>query len=232
MTESLVVRKDGGGTATALLGTGVMTDKLHYVRIPKGHGGRAEQARLTYVLAGKAYEDVLHTFAEAGSAVAGKNPFKQFPFVETPDGKCLFQTLAIMHHVGHGTPAWPSSPAALTEALSVAMGGYDLYQSFGAFAADDLAAKKRFEERRAPQFFGGLAEIYGKRLFATGSTATFADVFVHEAVAWCVRRNDVCKGLYEASPSLVAFMDRFRAIPAVAEFMKRQALAREKDDSV
>src|SRR5580765_7505275 len=118
-----------------------MTDKLHYVRIPKGQGARAEQLRLVYVLAGKPYEDVLHTFAEAGPAVTGKNPFKQFPFIETPSGQRVYQTLAIMHHVAHGTPAWPSDPKALTDALAVAMGGYDLYQWFGSFAADDLPAK-------------------------------------------------------------------------------------------
>ena len=209
-----------------------MTDKLHYVRIPKGQGGRAEQVRLVYVLAGKSYEDVFHTFAEAGQAVSGKNPFKQFPFVESPDGKRVYQTLAIMHHAAHGTPAWPSAPAAFTEALSVAMGAYDLYQWFGGFSADDLAAKKKFEERRAPQFFGGLGEIYAARPFATGSSATFADCMVYEAVAWCARRNEVCKGLLEGNPGLLAFMERFRSIPAIAEFLKRQAAAREKDDSV
>ena len=82
-------------------------------------------------------------------------------------------------------------------------------------AADDAVAKKKFEERRAPQFLGGLAEIYGKTAFAAGDLPTFADCMVHEAVAWCVRRNDVCKALFEASPSLVAFRDRFTSIPAI-----------------
>src|SRR5262245_2162314 len=96
-------------------------DKLHYIRIPKGQGGRAEMARLVYVLAGKPYVDVLHTFAEAAQAVAGKNPFKQFPFVETAGGAFIYQTLAIMHHAAHGTPAWPSDPAKFTEVLAVAI---------------------------------------------------------------------------------------------------------------
>jgi glutathione S-transferase len=209
-----------------------MTDKLHYVRIPKGQGGRAEQLRMVYLLAGKPYEDVLHSFAEAGAAVSGKNPFKQFPFVETATGKRIYQTVAIMHHVAHGTPAWPSDPDVLTETLAVAMGAYDLYQWFGSFAADDLPAKKKFEEKRAPQFFSALGEIYGSRKFAAGDKPSFADCMTHEAVAWCVRRNEACKALYEANPNLVAFMERFRAIPAIADFMKRQAAAREKDESV
>jgi glutathione S-transferase len=207
-------------------------DKLHYVRIPKGQGARAEQVRLVYVLAGRPYVDVLYSFAEAGKAVAGRNPFKQFPFVETADGKVVYQTLAIMHHAAVGTPVWPSDPATFSEALRVAMAGYDLYQWFGGFAADDLPAKKRFEERRAPQFFTGLGEVYAARPYAAGETPTFADAIVHEAVAWCARRNDVSRALLEANASLRAFMDRFASIPSVADFRQRQSKAREADDSV
>jgi glutathione S-transferase len=207
-------------------------DRLHYVRIPNGFGGRAEQVRMAYALAGKPYVDVLCTFAEAAVAVAGRNPFKQFPFVETPSGEVVYQTLAIMHHVGRGTPVWPDDPAALTHALEVGIAAYDLYQFFGAFPADDAAAKKKFEERRAPQFFGGLAEIYGQRPFAAGDTASFADCMAHEAVAWCVRRNDVCRGLFERSPALTAFNARFEQIPAIAALLARQAAAREADNSV
>ena len=127
---------------------------------------------------------------------------------------------------------WPSDPQKLTETLAVAMGGYDLYQAFGSFAADDLAAKKKFEDRRAPQFFNGLAEVYTGRAFAAGDTPTFADAIAHEAVAWCVRRNDACRGLFESTKALSAFNHRFEAIPAVREFMQRQAAAREVDDSV
>src|SRR5262249_46401844 len=130
----------------------VNLDKIHYLRIPKAMGGRAESVRMTYVLAGKPYEDVLWPNAEARQAVAGKNPFKQFPFVETPSGAYIYESLAIMHHAAHGTSAWPSDPGRLTEALAVAMGGYDLYQAFAGFSANDVAAKKRFEERRAPQY--------------------------------------------------------------------------------
>jgi glutathione S-transferase len=207
-------------------------DKLHYVRIPKGQGGRAEQVRLVYVLAGKPYVDVLHSFADAGKAVTGRNPFKQFPFVEAADGRVIYQALAIMHHAAVGTPVWPSDPAKFSEAFSVAMAGYDLYQWFGSFAADDLPAKKKFEERRAPQFFGGLGEVYAGRPYAAGETPTFADAVVYEAVAWCARRNEASRGLLEGNASLRAFMDRFASIPSVAEFRQRQAKAREADDSV
>jgi glutathione S-transferase len=207
-------------------------DKIHYVRLAKAQGARAEMVRLVYVLAGRPYTDVLHALSDAAKAVTGKNPFKQFPFVETSSGSVIYQTLAIMHHAAHGTSAWPSDPVRLTQALSVAMGGYDLYQAFGGFAADDLAAKKKFEDRRAPQYFGGLAEIYGSRSFAAGDEPTFADAIAHEAVAWCVRRNDVCRGLFESNRALAAFNERFESLPAVRDFMKRQAAAREVDDSV
>jgi len=76
------------------------------------------------------------------------------------------------------------------------------------------------------------AEIYAGRPWATGGGATFADCMTHEAIAWCVRQNDACKALYEASPSLVSFMNRFRALPPIGEFMKRQEAARAKDDSL
>ena len=207
-------------------------DRLHYVRIPNGQGGRAEQVRLAYVLAGKPYVDVFHTFAEAAGAVTGRNPFKQFPFVEAASGATIFQSLAIMHHVGHGTAVWPSESTALTRALEVGMAGYDLYQWFGSFAAEDAAAKKKFEDKRAPQFFGGLGEVYAKTPFAAGDTACFADCLVHEAMAWCVRRNEVCRGLFEASPALVAFRDRFDKIPAIAAFRARQTTARATDNTV
>jgi glutathione S-transferase len=207
-------------------------DKLHYIRIPKGMGGRAEMARMAYVLAGRAYVDVLCSFAEAKDVVSGKNPFKQFPFVETPSGKFIYQTPAILHHATHGTSAWPADPDRLTEALAVATGAYDLYQAFGAFPADDLVAKKKFEERRAPQYFNGLDEIYAGRAFAAGDTPTFADCMVHEGVAWCARRNDVCRELLQSSRGLSAFMDRFRAVPVIRDFMARQAAARESDDSL
>ena len=207
-------------------------DKLHYVKIPKAQGGRAEMVRMTYVLAGAPYVDVLSTFDEARGVMSGKNPFNQFPFVETPSGKYIYQTLAIMHHAAHGTPAWPSDPEALTRALSVALGAYDLYQAFGGFPADDLGAKKKFEERKAPQFFGALDEIYSGRSFATGTTPTFADCLVREAVGWCVRRNDVCRALLADKPHLSAFVERFDALPPIAEFRTRQAAARAADDSV
>ena len=156
-------------------------DKLHYIRIPNAIGGRAEMVRMCYVLAAKPYTDVLHAIADAAAAVTGKNPFKQFPFVETPSGQTIYQTLAIMHHAAHGTPAWPSNPSQLTLALCAGMGGYDLYQAFGGFAADDLAAKKKFEEKRAPQLLTGLGQIYANTPFAAGDTPCFADCIVQQA---------------------------------------------------
>ena len=207
-------------------------DKIHYVRIPKAHGGRAEMVRLVYVLAQKPYVDVLWAFEQARQSGAKENPFQQLPVVETPSGAYIYQTLAIMHHAAHGTPVWPSDPARLTDALAVAMGGYDLYQAFGAFAADDLAAKKKFEDKRAPQLMNGLGQIYAARSFAAGDVPTFADCIVEEAIAWCVRRNEVSRQLFEANPALVAFHARFDALPAVRAFRARQGAAREKDDSV
>jgi glutathione S-transferase len=207
-------------------------DKLHYLHIPKGQGARAEMVRMVYVLAAKPYVDVFWTREESAQAVSGKNPFRQFPFVETPDGACIYQALAIMHHAAHGTSAWPSDPKPLTDALAVAMGAYDLYQAFGGFPADDLAAKKRFEERRAPQYLRGLGEIYATRAFAAGDVPTFADCIAHEAIAWCVRRNEASRALFEANAPLVAFQTRFAALPAVAAFMARQAEARRIDDSI
>ncbi len=207
-------------------------DKINYVRLPQGVGGRAEMVRMVYQLAGRPYLDVFTTFADAGAAVTGKNPFKQFPFVETADGTIVYQSLAIMHHAAHGTPAWPSDPSALTRALTVAVGAYDLYQAFGGFSADDPVAKKKFEEKRAPQYLGALGELYAKSPFAAGDAPTFADCVTHEAIAWCVRRNDVARAIYESNPALVAFMERFRAVPVIKAFMERQAEARKTDDSL
>src|SRR5258705_9356579 len=96
-----------------------IADKVHYIRIPKGQGAGAEMVRLVYVLADRPYVDVLWPRAEAAQAVAGKNPFLQFPFVETPNGNIVYQTMAIMHHAAQGTPAWPSDPTRLTDALAV-----------------------------------------------------------------------------------------------------------------
>ncbi len=78
-----------------------------------------------------------------------------------------------------GDTSWPSDPQRLTDALSVAMGGYDLYQAFAGFSADDLVAKKRFEEKRAPQYMGGLGQIYASRPFAAGEVPSFADCIAH-----------------------------------------------------
>ncbi|MCC6899839.1 MAG: glutathione S-transferase family protein [Polyangiaceae bacterium] len=210
----------------------MQADKLHYLKIPDAQGGRAEGVRMVYVLAGKPYVDVFGTFETARAGVTGKNPYLQYPFVETPSGEVIYQTLAIMHHAGHGTPAWPSDPAALTRALSVALGGYDLYQAFGGFTADDLAAKKKFEERRLPQYFGALDEIYASRDFAASSAPCFADCIAREAVAWCVRRNDAARALLEQKPGLAAFQRRFDAFPAIAAFLDRQAAARTADNGV
>jgi glutathione S-transferase len=210
----------------------VSADKIHYLRIPQALGGRAEMVRLVYVLSGRPYVDVFHARSEAAQAVTGNNPFKQFPFVETSSGARIYQTIAIMHHAAHGTSAWPSDPNRLTDALAVAMGGYDLYQAFGGFAADDAVAKKRFEERRAPQLFGALDEIYATRAFAAGDVPTFADAIVHESVAWCVRRNEVCRNLLETKAALGALLTRFTAVPAIRDFRARQTAARLNDDSV
>src|SRR5260370_11581718 len=149
-------------------------DKINYTPIPQGQGARAEMVRLAYVLAGKPYADALWPAAEAAQAVSGKNPFRQFPFVETPSGRIVYQAIAIMHHATQGTPAWPSDPQRLTDALSVAMGGYDLYQAFAGFSADDLVAQKRVEEKRAPQYIGGLGQIHASRPLAAGELPSFA----------------------------------------------------------
>ncbi len=207
-------------------------DELHYLRIPNALGGRAEMVRMCYVLAQRPYVDVLHAVKDAATAVSGKNPFKQFPFVVTASGATIFQTLAIMDHAAQGTSAWPSDPEKLTRALAVAMGGYDLYQAFGGFAATDEAAKKRFEERRAPQYMTGLGECYRDSAFAVGDTPTFADCIVREAVAWCVRRNEASKKIFEGNASLVAFQQRFDAVPSIRAFLDRQAEARKNDDAV
>jgi glutathione S-transferase len=79
---------------------------------------------------------------------------------------------------------------------------------------------------------GGLGQIYGARPFAAGDAPSFADCIAHEAVSWCVRRNEASRAIFESSPALTAFVERFRALPAVREFMARQAAAREKDDAV
>ncbi len=212
--------------------TSAAVDTLHYVHIPKAVGGRAEMVRMTYVLAGRPYVDSITSFAAAQGTVSGKNPFKQFPFVVTPSGESIFQTIAIMHHAAHGTSAWPSDPAQLTHALSVALGAYDLYQAFGGFSADDAVAREKFEGRRAPQFFGALGEIYAARPFAAGETPTFADCIAHESVAWCLRRNEVCRGLLATNEPLTGFMARFTGIPVIRAFMERQAAARLIDDSL
>lgn len=207
-------------------------DKLYYLRLPKAQGGRAESVRLTYVLAGRPYTDVFVERASFREAVNGRNPFRQYPFVETASGKILYQSLAIMHHAGVGTRAWPSEPERLTDALSIGLGAYDLYEAFADFMPDDLAARKKFEERRAPQYFGALDAIYRTRAFAAGDTPSFADAMAYEAVGWCVRRNDVCKGLYEGLSGLVAFRARFAEIPEVKAFIDCQARARQIDDAV
>jgi len=212
--------------------TKTAADKITYLKIPNGHGGRAEQVRMVYALAGKPYEDVFASFEQAREAVEGKNPFKQFPFVETASGEFIYQTLAIMHHAAHGTPAWPSDPDQLTQALSVALGAYDLYQAFGAFPANDEVAKQKFEGRRLPQFFSALDEIYSKRDFAVGSTPTFADCVAHAAVEWCVRSNDAARAMLADKPNLVAFQKRFEAVPAIKAFMEKQAAARATDNSL
>ena len=207
-------------------------DTIHYVHIPKGVGGRAEMVRMVYVLAGRPYVDAITPFAAARETVAGKNPFKQFPFVTAASGESIYQSLAIMHHAAHGTSAWPSDPAQLTQALSVALGAYDLYQWFGGFAASDVAAREKFETKRAPQFFAGLGEIYASRPYAVGETPTFADCITHQAIAWCVRRNEVCQALLASNESLKGFMTRFEGIPAIKAFMDTQAAARAVDDSL
>jgi glutathione S-transferase len=208
-----------------------MTDELHYVRLPNAFGGRAEMVRYCFTLAHKPWKDVLHAREEFASA-GERNPYKQFPYLVTSTGEVIPQSMAIMCHAAHGTDVWPTGTRALTHALSVAQGAYDLYQAFGGFAADDLVAKKKFEERRAPQYFGALATYYAERPFAAGTTASFADCIAREAIAWCVRKNEVAKGLLEASPALGAFVERFDAIPAIATFQARQRAAREADPSV
>ena len=62
--------------------------------------------------------------------------------------------------------------------------------------------------------------------------AQIRDCIARVAIHWCVRRNDVAKGIFEGHPSLVAFMARFEAIPSIAAFLARQAAARAADDSV
>ena len=208
-----------------------MTDELHYLRLPGAQGGRAEMVRLCFVLADRPWKDVLHPREEFVTA-GQRNPFKQFPYLVTANGELIPQSMAIMHHAAHGTAAWPADPASLSRALVVAQGAYDLYQAFGGFAADDVVAKKKFEERRAPQYLGALAAVYAERPFAAGEAPSFADCIAREAIHWCVRRNDVAKGIFEGHPSLVAFMARFEAIPSIAAFLARQAAARAADDSV
>jgi glutathione S-transferase len=207
-------------------------DKIHYVRIPDALGARAEVLRMTYALADRPYVDVLYPLPEARNAVSGKNPFKQFPFVETPTGEIIYQTIAMMHHAAHGTPAWPSDPERLTKALAVAMGGYDLYQAFVGFLSGGDVGQKMFEERWAPKFLSAFGEIYAERAFAAGEAPSFADCMVRESVAWVVRRNAIAKGLYEHNAALVAFQTRFGAVPAIRAFLDRQAAARAVDNAV
>ena len=206
-------------------------DKIIYLKIPNGMGGGAERVRMTYALAGRPYVDTLYTLDEAQAVVAGKNPFKQFPFVETASGEILYQSLAIMHHAAQGTSAWPSEPAALTRALTVALAAYDLYQAF-AFPASDEVAKKKFEEKRAPQYLNDPGEIYASRKFAAGDTATFADCYAYEAIAWVVRKNAVGKAIFEKNQALVDFSKRFTELPAIAAFMEKQRAARAVDPSL
>jgi len=103
----------------------------------------------------------------------------------------------------------------------------------GMFARGHMAeAFKAQQEKRAPQFFGALGEIYAARAFAAGDAPSFADTLAYEAIAWCARRNDASRHLLERSAPLQGFLARFAAVPEIDAFRKRQAAARQADDSI
>jgi len=142
-------------------------DKIHYLRIPQGLGARAEMVRMAYVLAGKPYVDVFHARAEASQAVTGNNPFKQFPFVETPNGTRLYQT-----HRHHGTTRRtgrrPGRGIPIADRRARRGDGRPTISTRrSAGSQPTTRSRKSGSKKGAPRsYFGALDEIYSKRLFA------------------------------------------------------------------
>ncbi len=197
---------------------------------------RAETARLALHLARIPFEDRRPTREEFRELKAsGELPYGQLPILEV-DGECIAQTPAIARFCGKAAGLYPS------DALEAARVDELLHsvEQLTALIAPSMSEKdpvRKAEmrrvagEERLPKLLHMLerrVSSFGPGPWVVGSQMTVADIALWRALDWLVGGvlDGIPPTLLDASPRLLAAMQRVNEIPEVRAWMRDKYGAR------
>jgi len=197
---------------------------------------RAETARLALHLAQIPFEDRRPTREQFRELKAsGELPYGQLPILEV-DGECIAQTPAIARFCGKAAGLYPSDPL---EAARVDELIHSMEQLTGLIAPSmsekDPVRKAEMRrvagEERLPELLRMLerrVSSFGPGPWVVGSQMTVADIALWRALDWLVGGvlDGIPPTLLDASPRLLAAMQRVNEIPEVRAWMRDKYGAR------
>ena len=186
--------------------------------------GRGEPIRLLFALANVAYTN---TGITNWPEFKPKTPLGQLPvLIERSDAgeRQIAQSGTILRHLARVFDLYGADEAAKTQADFIADTATDWRNKFmpvlyaGMFKTDQSVVDKYWAE------VSSTLEIFERYLgdqdFFTGKSATYADALVFDTLDGNLGLKADCLASF---PRLSAFVDRFRAIPSVAEYVGKRS---------
>jgi glutathione S-transferase len=186
--------------------------------------GRAEPIRLLFALANVAYTN---TGVTNWPEFKPKTPLGQMPVLVERDGTAerqIAQSAAIIRHLARVFDLYGADEAHKTQADFIAettndwRGKFAPVQFAGFMNTDKAVIEKYWAD--LPTTLALFDRLLGDNDFFAGKSATYADALVFDTLDGNAGLKADC---LTAFPRLVAFADRFRALPGVAEYLAKRA---------
>jgi glutathione S-transferase len=187
--------------------------------------GRAEAIRLFFAMVGAPFEDRRIAGPEWG-ALKPEVPLGRMPYLleVSPEGnRQIPQSAAILRHLARRYDRYGVTPDDQLRADIVSDTAVELRDALSSVrfgpAASDPALKAKFEAETLPPHVARMAHALAlgpSSGWFAAAEPTFADALAFDALE---SARDLFPTSLDAHPSLVAFLDRFAAVPGVREYL-------------
>lgn len=186
--------------------------------------GRAEPIRLLFALANVAYTN---TGVTNWPEFKPKTPLGQMPVLVERDGtseRQIAQSGAILRHLARVFDLYGADEAHKTQADFIAETANDWRAKFapvqfaGFMNTDKAVIEKYWADLNTT--LAVFDRLLGDNDFFASKSATYADALVFDTLDGNVGLKADCLSSF---PRLAAFVDRFRVLPGVAEYVAKRA---------
>lgn len=185
--------------------------------------GRAEPIRLLFALANVAFTN---TGVTNWPEVKPKTPLGQLPVLIERGGtseRQIAQSGAILRHLARVFDLYGADEAHKTQADFIAETAFEWRAKFAPvqfaqfFGTEQSVIDKYWAD--LPTSLALFDRLLGDHEFFAGKSATFADVIVFDTLDGNLTAKPECLAGF---PRLAAFVDRFRSLPTIAEYVAKR----------